>query len=138
MGFDPPKPRSLPQSMVVATLHTSVTAFSPVKDSKSAIENGAASAIVDSLEVGRLLRRVDNDYDDVDDDDDDLDDDLDDDEFDEERGFGESLKKLNPITAVKKSAKKTTEQVAKIKKTMADVADYQTMLEKAREMVNKD
>ncbi|KAL3660266.1 hypothetical protein V7S43_014797 [Phytophthora oleae] len=115
---------------VVATLHASATAISSVKKSKAAIENGAVPALVDStlVEGGRLLRRVDNDENDLDDDDDDLDDD------EEERGFGDSLKKLNPVTAVKKSVKQT----AKIKQALKDAADYQKMIERAKEMVNKD
>ncbi|KAL3663881.1 hypothetical protein V7S43_011292 [Phytophthora oleae] len=105
----------------------------------AAIENGAVPAIVDSTlaEGGRLLRRVDNDdLDDDDLDDDDLDDDDDDREaFDEERGgFGDAIKKLNPVTVVKKSAKQT----AKIKKALQEAADYQKLIERAREMVNKD
>ncbi|KAK1941573.1 hypothetical protein P3T76_007439 [Phytophthora citrophthora] len=119
---------------VVATLHVSTTAFSSAQDANVAIENGVVPAIVDPtpVEGGRMLRRVDNDYDDLDGDD------LDDDDLEEERGFGDVVKKPNPVTAVKKSAKKTAEQSAKIKEALKDAADYQKMIEKAREAVYKD
>ncbi|KAL3665089.1 hypothetical protein V7S43_009722 [Phytophthora oleae] len=118
---------------IVATLHASATAFSSVKDSKAAIENRAMPALADStlVEGGRLLRRVDYDEDDFDDDDDDRD------SFDEERGFGETIRKFNAVKAVKKGAKKTAEQTAKIKAALQDAADYQEMIRKAKEMVDK-
>ncbi|KAK1947306.1 hypothetical protein P3T76_001316 [Phytophthora citrophthora] len=124
---------------VVATIHTSAAA-SPSADSKPAIENGAVDPVVASTfaEGGQMLRRVEDDFDDDkrnngDDDDDDDDSDGD---FDEERGVTDVVKKLNPITAVKKSAKKTAEKSAKIKEALKDAADYQKMIDRAKEMVS--
>ncbi|KAK1941240.1 hypothetical protein P3T76_007106 [Phytophthora citrophthora] len=124
--------------VVAATLHTSVAAFSSVKYSKAAIENGALAAIVDSAEGGRLLRRVDNNYDDLDDledleDDEDDEDDLDnltDDDFDEERGLGDVVKKINPFKTVSAEA-------AKARQALKEGAAYQSMIEKANKMVYK-
>ncbi|KAK1929251.1 hypothetical protein P3T76_015203 [Phytophthora citrophthora] len=73
-------------AIVAAILHTSVASFSPVQDSKTAPENGAAVTVIDSAESGRLLRRVDDAYDDLNDDLEDLDSGGDD-SFGEERGF---------------------------------------------------
>ncbi|KAK1929487.1 hypothetical protein P3T76_015055 [Phytophthora citrophthora] len=85
------------------------------------------------MKGGRMLRRVDNDYDDLDDDD------LDDDDFEEERGgFGDIAKKLNLVTDAKKSAKKVAEQSAKAKETLKDAAEFQRMMEKAKEIVYKN
>ncbi|KAL3670349.1 hypothetical protein V7S43_004660 [Phytophthora oleae] len=130
--------------------HASATAFASVEESKAAIENGAVPAIVGStLAEGRRLKRLrrvddddDRDEDDRGDDDNDRDedalgDDDDRDAFDEERGFEDTLKKLNPVTAVKSSAKKTAEQSAKIKGALKDAADYQNMLKRPKEMINE-
>ncbi|KAK1929252.1 hypothetical protein P3T76_015204 [Phytophthora citrophthora] len=95
-------------AIVAAILHTSVASFSPVQDSKTAPENGAAVTVIDSAESGRLLRRVDDAYDDLNDDLEDLDSGGDD-SFGEERGFKDHLKKLKPFTFVKKSSKATKE-----------------------------
>ncbi|KAK1941444.1 hypothetical protein P3T76_007310 [Phytophthora citrophthora] len=114
---------------VAATLHASTTAFSSVRESKTAIENGTVPVVVDSTlaEGGRLLRWVDDEENYPDDDDED--------DFDEERGFGDAIKKLNPVTAVKKSAQKTKEHAAKVKEALREVADYQDMIKRAREII---
>ncbi|KAL3670447.1 hypothetical protein V7S43_004766 [Phytophthora oleae] len=93
---------------VVATLHYSATASPSVKDSKVAIENGAVPAIVDSTfaEGGRMLRWVEKYEEDLDDDDEDV---------DEERTLGDALMKANPLRFVKKGAKMTAAQAAKVK-----------------------
>ncbi|KAK1929497.1 hypothetical protein P3T76_015065 [Phytophthora citrophthora] len=122
-------------AIVVAATFQPASAFSPVKDSKAVVKNGATPATV-TAQGGRLLRGVDNAYDslDGDDDDSDLDDDDLDGDFDEERGLGDTLKKLNPVTAVKKSVKQT----AKAKQMIKDAVEYQKMIEKAKELVYKN
>ncbi|KAG1712758.1 hypothetical protein DVH05_028496 [Phytophthora capsici] len=136
---------------LVATLHSSATAISSVKDSKAAIENGAVLGVDSALAVGaRLLRGEygndgliaddivkkranygDDDLDDdgLDGDDDDLDDDGDDDDFDEERTLGDVVKKLNPVTALKKAIAKQP--------LKADEA-YQKMIKRAEKLVYKN
>ncbi|OWY91724.1 hypothetical protein PHMEG_00039581 [Phytophthora megakarya] len=90
----------------------------------SANENETKGNIVDSRYTGggRLLRRVDYDS-------------LDDDGMDEERAFDikNIASKLNPISAVKKSAA----QAAKAKKTLKEAVDYQKMIDRANKLISE-
>eukprot|EP00644_Phytophthora_capsici_P011640 jgi/Phyca11/509817/fgenesh2_kg.PHYCAscaffold_50_\ len=111
---------------LMATLHSSATAISSVKDSKAAIENGAV------LGVDSALARAHYSDDDLDDDGldgDDLDDDGNDDDFDEERTLGDVVKKLNPVTALKKAIAKQP--------LKADEA-YQKLIKRAEKLVYKN
>ncbi|OWZ13374.1 Avirulence protein [Phytophthora megakarya] len=89
------------------------------------VKSAASPDMIDprNTEGGRLLRRVENEYED-------------DDDLEEERGFKDALKKLNPIKGAKKTAEEIAEQSAKVKQILADAADHQKMLDAAKRLVN--
>ncbi|OWZ14354.1 Avirulence (Avh) protein [Phytophthora megakarya] len=112
--------------VVAVTLRTSSAAL-PADDFKGVTKNASPPGLIE-LRSTRLLRRVDNEY--VDDDDDDA---------DEERGgFKDTLKKLNPIKGMKKTAAELAAQSAKAKKALQEAADYQNMIDAANRLVRGD
>ncbi|KAE9059022.1 hypothetical protein PF010_g30785 [Phytophthora fragariae] len=117
--------------VVAATLHATGASLPLTKDSKAVVENEDSPAIADltAQDSGRLLRRVEKDEYDIDDFDD----------IDEERGgFVETLKKLNPFRAFKKSKEIAAAKAEKARKTLQDAGDYHRFIKNARAMVNKD
>ncbi|KAE9269142.1 hypothetical protein PF008_g30941 [Phytophthora fragariae] len=116
--------------VVAATLHATGASLPLTKDSKAVVENEDSPAIADltAQDSGRLLRRVVKDEYDIDDFDD----------IDEERGFVETVKKLNPFRAFKKSKEIAADKAEKARKTLQDAGDYHRFIENARAMVNKD
>ncbi|OWZ08508.1 Avirulence (Avh) protein [Phytophthora megakarya] len=75
--------------VVAVTLYASTATFPSIEDSKTMIKHAPSSNIVGS-DGGRLLRRVEKF-------------DVDDDNMEEERTIEDALKKMNPVTAVKKA-----------------------------------
>ncbi|EGZ14040.1 hypothetical protein PHYSODRAFT_355041 [Phytophthora sojae] len=110
--------------VIAATFHTTGTALTLTKDSKAGIANGDSPASGDFIDANsaRLLRRVEKDKVDY--------------EQDEQRSFGalkDAVKKLNPVTAVKKFFK----QRAKRKKVIQTARDADNNLAWAMKEVYK-